>query len=101
MSWAASYIQELQQGRSVKFRPRGASMSGRIDSGQLVTVEPVAGRVLMPGDAVLCRVNGHCYLHLIKAVGSDGRYQIGANHGHINGWCSAQAIFGVCTNVEP
>ena len=40
MGWASHYIQKLQEGERVSFRPRGNSMSGKIESGQLVTLEP-------------------------------------------------------------
>jgi hypothetical protein len=38
MGWAAHYIQALERGEIVSFRPRGQSMNPRIRSGQLVTV---------------------------------------------------------------
>ncbi len=38
MGWASKYIEVLQRGEFVKFRPRGNSMSGKIEGGQLVTV---------------------------------------------------------------
>ena len=40
MGWASHYIQKLQEGERVNSRPRGNSMSGKIESGQLVTLEP-------------------------------------------------------------
>jgi hypothetical protein len=48
---------------------------------------------------VLCKVNGREYLHLIKAISGE-RFQIGNNRGRINGWVSANAIFGKCVRVE-
>lgn len=100
MSWARYYIQRLEAGETVSFRPRGNSMSGKIESGQLVTVEPVrAGVAVAVGDVVLCRVHGHVYLHLVKKVGEDGRYLIGNNRGHTNGW--TRTIYGRVTKVEP
>lgn len=99
MGWADNYITALQRGETVRFRPRGGSMQGRIESGQLVTVEP-ASRGFTVGDAVLCRVAGSQYLHLVLAVGSDDRYQIGNNKGGINGWCTAESVYGVVTAVE-
>ena len=74
-------------------------MTGRIESGQLVTVLPSANGFSV-GDAVLCKVSGNQYLHLVLAVGSDGRYQIGNNKGGINGWCTADSVYGVVTVVE-
>lgn len=100
MSWATQYIELLKQDNTVKFRPHGNSMQPRIESGQLVTVEPV-NRQIVPGDIVLCKVEGRQWLHLVSAVGSDGRYQISNNKGHVNGWCTAQNIFGVVTVIEP
>ena len=45
-------------------------MSGKIESGQLCTVEPVDPQSLKVGDIVLCKVNGQEYLHLIRAIQS-------------------------------
>jgi hypothetical protein len=99
MGWASAYIAKLQQGESVQFRPRGNSMQGKIDSGQLCTVLPVDPASLDFGDIVLCKVNGRQYLHLIKAKQGD-RFQIGNNRGRINGWVSANGIYGKCTRIE-
>jgi hypothetical protein len=38
MGWASQYIDQLNSGNTVSFRPRGSSMSGKIESGQLCTV---------------------------------------------------------------
>ena len=35
MGWAARHIEKLRAGGTVSFRPRGNSMSGKIESGQL------------------------------------------------------------------
>jgi hypothetical protein len=95
------HVAELQAGQAIKFRPHGNSMRPIIESGQLVTVEPVAGREVKVGMAVLCKVNGRQMLHKVTAIGSDGRYQIGNNHGHINGWCTSDHVYGIVTRVEP
>jgi phage repressor protein C with HTH and peptisase S24 domain len=68
MGWASEYIARLQNGESVQFRPRGNSMQGKIESGQLCSVEPVVPATLGAGDIVLCKVNGKQYLHLVKAI---------------------------------
>lgn len=99
MGWANHYIEQLQAGKSVQFRPRGNSMKGKISSGQLVTVSPINDHILKKGDIVLCKVRSAQYLHLIKAIRGD-QYQIGNNLGRINGWVSLNAIFGICTNIE-
>ena len=74
-------------------------MVGRIESGQLCTVAPTDPVTLRVGDIVLCKVKGHEYLHLIKAIQGE-RIQIGNNRGRINGWISAESILGKCTKVE-
>jgi hypothetical protein len=101
MGWATLYIQQLKEGKTIQCRPRGQSMRGKIESGQLCTVVPlaIAGAVGV-GDIVLCKVNGSEYLHLVKAIRGP-QYQIGNNRGGINGWISAHNIFGKCTKVEP
>jgi hypothetical protein len=99
MGWATGYIAKLQSGETVEFRPRGNSMSGRISSGQLCTVEPLGGRLPEQGEIVLCRVGRNQYLHIIKAE-HQGRFQIGNNHGGINGWIGLDNIYGRCINVR-
>lgn len=99
MSWATHYIQQLMEGRTVSFRPRGNSMRGKIDSGQLCTVEPITADALQVGDIVLCKVNGRQYLHLVKAIDGD-RYLIGNNRGRTNGWIGPSRIYGRCIRVE-
>ena len=99
IGWATNHILKLQRGETVSFRPRGNSMAGKIESGQLCTVEPVKVEDLQVGDIVLCKVNGQEYLHLVKAI-QGPRFQIGNNRGRINGWVSARAIFGKCGRVE-
>jgi hypothetical protein len=100
MGWATQHIARLQAGETVSFRPRGNSMSGKIEPGQLCTIEPVDPAGLKVGDIVLCKVKGREYLHLVKAI-QGPRFQIGNNRGRINGWVSAGAIFGCCVRVEP
>lgn len=99
MGWASHYIEQLKTGETVQFRPRGHSMTGKIESGQLCTVEPVEPSTLSKGDIVLCKVRGTEYLHLIKAI-QGPRFQIGNNRGKINGWITATSIFGKCVRVE-
>jgi hypothetical protein len=99
MGWATAYIERLKNGETVQFRPRGHSMKGKIESGQLCTVEPVDLATLKVGDIVLCKVNGKQYLPLVKAI-QGKRFQIGNNRGRINGWVGENSIFGKCTKVE-
>lgn len=101
MGWATEYIEKLRKGETVSFRPRGNSMSPKIESGNLVTVGPVDTKTLQMGDVVLCSVYGSQYLHIVKAIRGDGQFQIGNNKGRINGWASARQIYGRLLKVEP
>jgi hypothetical protein len=74
-------------------------MAGKINSGQLCTVEPVEATKLEGGAVVLCRVGRSEYLHLVNAIDGD-RFLIGNNRGGINGWVGSRSIFGRCTRVE-
>src|SRR4051794_12039740 len=99
MGWATGHIERLQRGETVSFRPHGNSMTGKIESGQLCTIEPLDASKLGVGAIVLCRVKGSEYLHLVKAIGGE-RFLIGNNRGRINGWVSIGAIFGRLVRVE-
>jgi hypothetical protein len=68
MSWASKHIERLLESKTAQVRPRGASMSGEIESGQLVRVAPPQAGMPRAGDIVLCKVNGTHYLHLVKAI---------------------------------
>lgn len=98
MGWASAAIAALQRGQTVTIRPRGHSMTGKVNDGDLVAVEPLGERELRAGDVVLVRVHGREYLHLVKAV-QGGRYLIGNNRGGVNGWVGRRAIAGVATKV--
>lgn len=99
MSWATFYIEQLRCGETVQFRPRGNSMTGKIESGNLCTVTPVStDTVISKNDIVLCKVNGKQYLHLVLATKAN-QFLIGNNKGGINGWISRNAIFGKCIEV--
>src|SRR4051812_17207647 len=109
--WAIQYIQQLRSGTTsmVKFRPHGNSMHPRVKNGELVTVTAVdpecqGGCVLhfpfsriQVGDIALCKVGGKHWLHLITAIGSDGRFQISNNKGNVNGWCHPKDVYGIVT----
>ncbi|VAW74145.1 hypothetical protein MNBD_GAMMA12-1599 [hydrothermal vent metagenome] len=100
MGWASRYIEKLKNNETVRFRPRGNSMKGKIDSGQLCTVTPIQQSEISKGDIVLCKVNGNQYIHLVKAVNGN-RFQIGNNRGHINGWITITSIYGKLIKIEP
>ena len=97
MGWADRAIAELLAGDTTQVRPRGNSMQPRISSGQLVTIEPAGVDAVDVGDAVLCRVSGRQYLHIVKAKQA-GRVLIGNNRGGINGW--TRSVYGRVVSVE-
>jgi len=99
MGWADGHIARLALGETVQFRPRGHSMTGKVNDGQLCTVTPIADVVIAVGDIVLYRVKGNQYLHLVKAIQGE-RFQIGNNRGGINGWVTHRQIFGRLIDVQ-
>jgi len=99
MSWALFAKETLRKGETVQVKPRGHSMRGQVNDGDLVTLEPVAPASLAVGDIVLVRVHGRDYLHLVKAIDSE-RFQIGNNRGGINGWVGPNGIYGKAVKVE-
>ena len=101
MGWVTNHIAKLRHGETLFFRPRGGSMAGRVKSGQLCIVEPIADMATLGvGDIVLCKVEGNEYLYLVKAIQGQ-RFQIGNNLGFINGWVGPDAIYGRYIRVEP
>ncbi len=99
MSWAKFAIETLREGKKVQIRPCGHSMKGKVNDGDLVTLEPCEPEKLPVGAVVLVRVSGHDYLHLIKAKNKD-RFLIGNNRGGTNGWVGSNCIYGVATKIE-
>ena len=99
MGWATNHIKKLLEGETVQFRPKGHSMTGKVNHGNLVTVEPLVADPAVD-DIVLCKVGGNEYLHLIKAVNGN-RFLIGNNRGGTNGWTGRACVYGRVTKVEP
>lgn len=99
MGWADFAKEALRRGETVQVKPRGHSMKGKVNDGDIVTLDPCKPDELSVGDIVLVRVHGADYLHLIKAI--DGvPFQIGNNRGRINGWVGPNAVYGKAVRVE-
>lgn len=103
MNWE-KHKQDLDEGKTVEFRPKGNSMSPKIESGQLVTVEPIKDYTkIKKGDIVFCRVGRNYYVHLVQVrqekMGGM-RFQIGNNRGRTNGWIFEDKVFGKVTKVS-
>ena len=94
-------VARLQAGETIAIRPRRNSMTPKIRSGQLCTIEPVRPEAVEVGDAVLVELPGRRrYLHLVKAATRD-RVLIGNNHGRVNGWASRDKVYGRLVRVDP
>lgn len=94
-------IEDLKAGKTASLRLHGNSMRPRILSGARVTLEPCTAEEAQVGDAVLCRVRGTVYCHLVSAIkGGPGsrQAQISNNSGHVNGW--TKAVYGRVIEVE-
>ena len=99
MSWATFAKEALRRGETVQVRPRGHSMTGKVNDGDRVTLVPCDPETLKVGDIVLVRVHGTDYLHLIKAI-NQGRFLIGNNRGGTNGWVGKNAVYGIAIAIE-
>lgn len=94
-------LETLTKDGYVVFKPHGNSMTPKISSGDQVKVKKVNPAALRVGDAVYAKVKGNYYLHLLSAIDeSQNRFQISNNHGHVNGWVTADNVFGVCVEVK-
>ena len=103
MNWEL-HKKNLKKGDNVTFRPRGNSMSPKIESGNLVTIEPISKNPPKVGDIVFCKVNKNHYVHLINRVipkpGKGFLYEISNNKGRINGVVGLKSIYGKVIKVE-
>jgi len=99
MGWATHAVEALLAGQSVQVRPRGHSMRPRICDGDLVTLIPCDPDAVVVGDVVLVRMRGNWLLHKVTAI-DDSRFQIGNNHGKINGWAGRASLLGRVTEVR-
>lgn len=97
MKWYCGAAKALARGEKAQIRPRGHSMSGRIEDNQLVQLEPVSSCQLQLGDIVLARVPGKnreiIVLHQILER-EEERVLIGANNGRVDGWSETSAVLG-------
>ncbi len=96
MNWI-QHVKDLHNGNSISIRPKGNSMKPKIDSGNLVIIDPISDPI-KKGDIVLCKIRGSYYVHLVKAI-KGKQYKITNNKGHVNGWISINAILGKVVGV--
>lgn len=99
MNWVKEAIAALESGKAAQVRPHGGSMRGRIKSGQLVTIAPVAPDDVVVDDVVFIRWKGNYILHIVRDT-DDDRLLIGNNVGKINGWAMRDDVLGIVTEVS-
>ncbi len=100
--WAQTALALLQKGKPAQVRPVGHSMRGIINNGDLVTLAPCEAQTIKAGDVVFARIQGRRYSHLVLHLVlecKDGRFLIGNNFGRIDGWITAQNIFGKVVDI--
>lgn len=100
----AETAKHLRDGETCKVIGIGNSMTPILKSRQSVICVPVTEETeLKKRDIVMCKVNGHFYLHLIWSVkrGKNNceQYLIGNNHNHANGIIGRQHIFGKVVQI--
>ena len=97
MNWQ-KHIQDLKENKDITIKPRGHSMSPKIDHKNKVTISPDTSNI-KKGDIVFCKVKNNHYIHLVTATNKD-KYQISNNKGRINGWIGKKCIFGKVIKIE-
>ena len=103
MNWASHAITTLATGQPATMTPHGNSMRPRIESGATVVIRPLLPDEPAVGDAVLVKVKGAVYLHLVVATrrnGANQQYLIGNNKGGINGWAKRDNVYGIVSEVD-
>jgi len=91
--------EHLMKGETCKVVGYGQSMTPILKSGQPVIVVPITDEtIIKKNDIVFCKVNGHYYLHKVLALKGKA-YQIGNNHGHVNGTVGRKCIYGKVVEI--
>lgn len=99
MSWVTEARDALAAGKTVQIRPVGGSMRGRIESGQLVTLQPAVYDTIEVQDVIFIRWKGNYLLHLVLEK-NNNKVCIGNALGKINGWIDAADVLGKMIAVE-
>ncbi|WP_452602249.1 hypothetical protein [Pontimicrobium sp. MEBiC06410] len=99
MGWVKDALKELSKNNKCQVRPQGGSMKGRIESGQLVTIQRIEPEQIVINDIVFVKWKDNYLLHLIKDIQNEN-ILIGNNLGKLNGWIPANNIIGKVIKVE-
>lgn len=99
MSWVKEALESLKNDGKAQIRPIGGSMRGRIESGQLVTLQTSNYKEAEIDDVIFIHWKGNYLLHLIIDK-KNNELLIGNNVGKINGWIPAEAVIAKVILVE-
>jgi hypothetical protein len=99
MGWVKEALQQLEDCGQAQIRPVGGSMRGRIESGQLVTLEKVDVAEVRVDDIVFVRWKGNYILHLVKEQ-KGSQILIGNNLGKVNGWANSDDVIARVAGVS-
>ncbi|MEO1052767.1 MAG: hypothetical protein AAFX87_19185 [Bacteroidota bacterium] len=99
MSWVKEALNGLSEHAVCQVRPRGGSMRGRIEDGQLVTIQKIEGSKVRVDDVVFVKWKGNYLLHLAKDI-KEKQVLIGNNLGKINGWIPLENVLGKVIQVK-
>jgi hypothetical protein len=94
MNWK---VEKLLAGETIISKEPGNSMTPILKSRQPVKLAPIKWTDCKKGDIVYCKVKGHFYTHLVKAIDLDMGVQIANNHGHVNGW--TKQVYGKVVEI--
>ena len=99
MGWVKDALKELNETGVCQIRPHGGSMRGKIESGQLVTIEKTNGDLVKLEDVIFIKWKGNYLLHIAKEI-KDEEILIGNNLGKINGWIPKSDVIGKVIKIE-
>lgn len=99
MGWVNDALKQLSETGSCQIRPQGGSMRGRIESGQLVTIQRIATQEIAIEDAVFVTWKENYLLHIIKDI-KEETVLIGNNIGKLNGWIPIKDVIGKVIKIE-
>ena len=95
--------EKLRTGETVQLKPKGGSMRGRVNEGDVVILALCNTRDLAVGDIVLARIHGRRYSHFVLhlIIERDGeQFLIGNNSGRADGWITSENIFGKVIEIK-
>ena len=99
MGWVKDALKELDKNGVCQIRPHGGSMRGKIESGQLVTIEKIKGGEVKLEDIIFIKWKGNYLLHIAKEI-TEEKILIGNNLGKTNGWIPKRDVIGKVIKIE-